>query len=60
MIKHILLKKASLETNSDVQVPAIKTQWFSFCPSDISKYEIDIAPARTFGIAEQVSRFRRI
>ena len=57
MIRHTLLKNASHDTNYDVQVPAIKTQWFSFCPSDISKYEIDIAPARTFGIAEQVSRF---
>ena len=60
MIRHTLLKNASHDTNSDVQVPAIKTQWFSFCPSDISKYEVDIAPARTFGIVEQVSRFRRI
>lgn len=40
------------------EVPAIRTQWFSICLGDASNYEVEIAPARTFGIAEQIGRLQ--
>jgi UDP-3-O-[3-hydroxymyristoyl] N-acetylglucosamine deacetylase len=36
------------------QVPAIGTQWFTWIPEGPASYKHEVAPARTFGIYEQV------
>lgn len=40
------------------QVPAIGTQWFSLCLGSGSVYENEVAPARTFGIFEQIPQLQ--
>lgn len=40
------------------QVPAIGSRWFSWSPTESSSYKDEVAPARTFGIAEQFEELR--
>jgi UDP-3-O-[3-hydroxymyristoyl] N-acetylglucosamine deacetylase len=40
------------------QVPAIGSRWFSWTPTGARSYKDEVAPARTFGIAEQVEELR--
>ncbi|KAL3675850.1 hypothetical protein R1sor_025798 [Riccia sorocarpa] len=40
------------------QVSAIGKQWFTWSADDISAYKEEVAPARTFGIYEQVEQLR--
>lgn len=39
-------------------VPAIGLRWFCWTPSGPSSYKHEVAPARTFGIAEQLEQLR--
>ncbi|NER81393.1 MAG: UDP-3-O-acyl-N-acetylglucosamine deacetylase [Leptolyngbya sp. SIO1D8] len=41
----------------DFDLPAIGNQWHSWSPSE-SAFEVDIAPARTFGLAHQIEYLR--
>ncbi|CAM6063408.1 unnamed protein product [Sphagnum tenellum] len=38
------------------QVPAIGTQWFTWIPEGPASYKHEVAPARTFGIYEQIEQ----
>ncbi|KAL2608139.1 hypothetical protein R1flu_026712 [Riccia fluitans] len=40
------------------QVPAIGRQWFTWSTDDVSAYKREVAPARTFGIYEQVEQLQ--
>ncbi|KAG0617863.1 hypothetical protein M758_4G021300 [Ceratodon purpureus] len=40
------------------QVPAIGSRWFTWTPTGPSSYKDEVAPARTFGIAEQIEELR--
>lgn len=42
------------------QVPAIGSRWFSWSPTGASSYKDEVAPARTFGIAEQFEQLRAV
>eukprot|EP00249_Psilotum_nudum_P018543 c26858_g1_i2 orf=218-694(-) len=43
---------------STVEVHAIGSQWFSFIHCDSLAFKVEIAPARTFGIFEQIEQLR--
>ncbi|CAM6090747.1 unnamed protein product [Calypogeia fissa] len=40
------------------QVQAIRQQWFTWSPDDTSSYSKEVAPARTFGIYEQINQLQ--
>ncbi|KAG6552322.1 hypothetical protein Mapa_006175 [Marchantia paleacea] len=40
------------------QVPAIGRQWFTWSADDIGAYKSEVAPARTFGIFEQIKQLQ--
>eukprot|EP00899_Mesostigma_viride_P021360 jgi/Mesvir1/29225/Mv18820-RA.1 len=40
------------------QLPVVGRQWFTWCPTDAGGYEGLVAPARTFGIMEQIEQLR--